>query len=1095
MGSRGETVKYVIDADTSGFARGMAEAALESDVAGRQIDRNLSRTAKRSENNFADIRRSAATAGSQIRNFGLAMQGFNVTTLIIGVTALTGAIIELSGALAAAGATLSILPAISLQVTAGMETLKTGVFGLDKAFKAIQKNDGKAFQEALQNLGPAATEVAYAIGGLNKAFNSIRLNTQQALLSGLGDVMLHLGAVILPTINAGMQIVGRAMNSAAKQAANLAETPLFQGLLATVFNDTARNVSILSEALGPLLSIFTNLYIVTRPYVTLLAQSVVTLTKNAAAYLSSAKGQFALNLAIQEGLVALKLLGSLVGAVFGLLTSVFRTSVNAGNSLLPTLTSIIRSMQDWVNSAKGQSQLIALFQLTSLTLQAMANTIGRALTFFFGIIDAFSSLNPALQQFIVSALAGSFITRYFVSYISKLYLSFRVLAVTLFNVVEQAIVVFSALGLAASIVLVLAGALIVLGAIIRGPLGGALIIIGTAIALYVALSYLATSASVAAAEAFYEKGVAALYSAEADGVASELNILVATTMYNTAAAAAAAGGGMTFAARAASFLSTALLGIVVAAAGVVVILSMLGVFGGGSKKAAKATDGFSSSLGSLQKAMKGVGTTGANTSTNGLSALNDSLGQVGQTADTTTDSLASFDKMNVLTDNNAGANAGIPGLPSLPNLGTPSLGAPTIDTGNFDKALEDMQKNFNGLQKNLAKPLANPFDSIGKWLNKHPWVTIVGGIALAILGVVAALTLFGVISTLTFLPVSILLALVVAGVVALIIIGISLWKNWDKIWAGIKSGASATWQFLQGVWDGIVNGVKAAAEWVGGVFGAAWDVIKAVWNVVVDFFEAIFAAIGDAISFYVGLYVQAFQLAWGGIKAIWNVAVGFFQNVWNGIVNIFNAVSGFFGGVFSNAWNGIKNAFSAVGSFFQGVWNTIVGIFSGVGTTIGNAISGAFKSVVNTAISWIADMINGVIRAINGAIGIINRIPRVKIQTIGEISLPRLAKGGIITAPTVAQLGENGQEAVMPLENNTEWIDKLAAKINASNNPDPNSNNTHIPSRLDAPQQAPNITIQVSGVFATSVAEQRKVADIIAKRINESMKTKAAGAF
>lgn len=40
-----------------------------------------------------------------------------------------------------------------------------------------------------------------------------------------------------------------------------------------------------------------------------------------------------------------------------------------------------------------------------------------------------------------------------------------------------------------------------------------------------------------------------------------------------------------------------------------------------------------------------------------------------------------------------------------------------------------------------------------------------------------------------------------------------------------------------------------------------------------------------------------------------------------------------------------------------------------------------------------------------------------------------LAKGGIVDSPTTALIGEAGREAVIPLENNTEWIDKLARDI------------------------------------------------------------------
>ena len=40
-----------------------------------------------------------------------------------------------------------------------------------------------------------------------------------------------------------------------------------------------------------------------------------------------------------------------------------------------------------------------------------------------------------------------------------------------------------------------------------------------------------------------------------------------------------------------------------------------------------------------------------------------------------------------------------------------------------------------------------------------------------------------------------------------------------------------------------------------------------------------------------------------------------------------------------------------------------------------------------------------------------------------------MAQGGIIDSPTLAMLGEAGREAVLPLENNTGWIDELANKI------------------------------------------------------------------
>ena len=65
------------------------------------------------------------------------------------------------------------------------------------------------------------------------------------------------------------------------------------------------------------------------------------------------------------------------------------------------------------------------------------------------------------------------------------------------------------------------------------------------------------------------------------------------------------------------------------------------------------------------------------------------------------------------------------------------------------------------------------------------------------------------------------------------------------------------------------------------------------------------------------------------------------------------------------------------------------------------------------------------------SIGVINAIPGVSISQLGMISIPKLARGGIVNQPTQAIIGEAGREAVLPLENNTEWMDILADKISS----------------------------------------------------------------
>jgi len=87
-----------------------------------------------------------------------------------------------------------------------------------------------------------------------------------------------------------------------------------------------------------------------------------------------------------------------------------------------------------------------------------------------------------------------------------------------------------------------------------------------------------------------------------------------------------------------------------------------------------------------------------------------------------------------------------------------------------------------------------------------------------------------------------------------------------------------------------------------------------------------------------------------------------------------------------------------------------------------NGILGAFESVVNGAIM----MVNGIIRAYNAIplVPDINTIGHINMPSIGgsaeqiagRMNLPRMADGGIISAPTLLLAGESGPEAIVPLD-------------------------------------------------------------------------------
>ena len=198
---------------------------------------------------------------------------------------------------------------------------------------------------------------------------------------------------------------------------------------------------------------------------------------------------------------------------------------------------------------------------------------------------------------------------------------------------------------------------------------------------------------------------------------------------------------------------------------------------------------------------------------------------------------------------------------------------------------------------------------------------------------------------------------------------------------------------------------------------------------VIQFFTGLWNGIVSIFSTIADWFKTQFNKAVNGIKTAFSVVGSFFSSVWSNIKSIFQNVASWFGGIFQQAVTKIKSFFSPLASWFRGVWNKITSVFKTIGTAISDAISGAVKGAINRVLRGAARIINGFISAINTAIGVINSIPGVSITKLTKLSVPALAQGGVVDKPTTALIGEAGTEAVVPLENNTEWIGNLASMI------------------------------------------------------------------
>ncbi len=89
-----------------------------------------------------------------------------------------------------------------------------------------------------------------------------------------------------------------------------------------------------------------------------------------------------------------------------------------------------------------------------------------------------------------------------------------------------------------------------------------------------------------------------------------------------------------------------------------------------------------------------------------------------------------------------------------------------------------------------------------------------------------------------------------------------------------------------------------------------------------------------------------------------------------------------------------------------------------------------WKGFVNVLISGVNTLIKGLNKI---SIDVPDWVPVIGGGKFGFNipEIPKLATGGVVNRATLAMIGENGAEAVVPLEKNTGWIKKLAAEIAA----------------------------------------------------------------
>lgn len=226
-------------------------------------------------------------------------------------------------------------------------------------------------------------------------------------------------------------------------------------------------------------------------------------------------------------------------------------------------------------------------------------------------------------------------------------------------------------------------------------------------------------------------------------------------------------------------------------------------------------------------------------------------------------------------------------------------------------------------------------------------------------------------------------------------------------------------------WGGIVSALcEGLGAALAGLALLIWGLIKDAWADVVSWWEEV--AYEDGKFTINGLL--------RGIGDVFvNIGNWLKENVVDPFVNGFKSLFDIHSP--SKLMSGLGG--HVIDGFLGGILDGLRGIGNWIKQHVITPFVNGFKALRNGVVDVVEGMVNSIIRGINKLLGGLNEFLSLgkkvgldlSIPTIPEVKLPRAAKGTIVSKATNLTVGEDGTEAIVPLERHTEWIDVLASKL------------------------------------------------------------------
>lgn len=478
----------------------------------------------------------------------------------------------------------------------------------------------------------------------------------------------------------------------------------------------------------------------------------------------------------------------------------------------------------------------------------------------------------------------------------------------------------------------------------------------------------------------------------------------------------------------------------------------------------------------------GIGAVASDVSsaTNAMDNLSNStsgVGSVAKKAAKEIKGLMGIDEINTISSTGSDSDSGSGDSSGIGNIG--------MDDWDFSQ----QEKATDGLLSKVevfADKVRNIFKNISNFIKKHKEIilSIIGGlvsgiIAFFIAGNWGAITgaIASVIGWIELIPTALGLAglalttpaALIAGAVAVVTTAfLYLWQTSDSFRNALINGWNALVSALTPYFKAIMGALKLVGDFLVTVLKPILFLLWDAWCTVVDNIVKVTMSLWtNCIAPVVKFLGECLKKIIDGLNEIWQAWKPTIEKIgeiliviWNTCLKpVINWLGNEFIQAFRNVGNYIKPILEGLKIMFDGLIDFIVGVFTGnwqrAWQGVQNIFRGIFDGLTNIAkkpLNAIIDAINTMIRGLN-KIKLPNWIPGFGGMGINIPTIPKLAKGGIVDAPTIAMVGESGKEIVMPLENNTGWITDLANKV-AERLPSQSSNTSNN-------NQPINFTIQV----------------------------------